>query len=48
LSTVEKADQIIVMADGHIVERGTHQRLINLGGTYSRLYQLQFTEAATN
>lgn len=47
LSTVEKADQIIVMADGCIVEQGTHQQLISLGGTYSRLYQLQFADIPT-
>lgn len=44
LSTVEKADQIIVMANGKIVESGSHLELIKKAGAYARLHQLQFTE----
>ena len=39
LSTVREADNIIVMRDGHIVEQGRHQELINSGGFYSRMYK---------
>jgi subfamily B ATP-binding cassette protein MsbA len=44
LSTVERADRIIVMHDGRIVESGTHQELLAAGGTYSSLHRLQFAE----
>jgi len=40
-STIENADRIIVMEDGHIVESGLHQELIDLGGVYERLYGIQ-------
>ena len=42
LSTVRKADQIIVMDRGQVVEQGTHDDLLALGGAYARLYALQF------
>jgi len=42
LSTVLRADQILVIEDGRIVERGTHQELLAKGGLYSRLYEVQF------
>lgn len=42
LSTVVKADRIIVMEDGRIVEEGAHEDLLRNGGTYRRLYDLQF------
>lgn len=45
LSTIQKADQIIVMEKGQIIERGNHQSLLELGGVYKRLYTLQFAEA---
>ena len=41
LSTVHKADQILVMDDGEIVERGTHRELLALGGLYHRIHELQ-------
>lgn len=41
LSTVVKADEILVIDDGRIVERGTHDTLIALGGTYDAMWQLQ-------
>lgn len=44
LSTVEHADSIIVMADGRIVERGTHQELLAANGHYAMLYRLQFRD----
>ena len=42
LSTILSADVILVVDQGEIVERGTHQELLALGGLYSRLYQEQF------
>ena len=42
LSTVQKADLIVVMAEGRIVEAGPHAELIRNGGVYQRLYELQF------
>lgn len=42
LSTVRDADLILVVDDGHIVERGTHGELMSRGGLYRRLYELQF------
>jgi ATP-binding cassette subfamily B protein len=42
LATVLKADRILVMEDGRIVEEGTHQSLIAKGGLYAKLARLQF------
>jgi ATP-binding cassette subfamily B protein len=44
LSTVRGADQILVVADGQIVERGKHHELLAQGGLYSDLYNTQFAE----
>ena len=44
LSTVQRAEQILVLDQGRIVERGTHQTLLSAGGLYHRLYQLQFSD----
>jgi subfamily B ATP-binding cassette protein MsbA len=46
LSTVEHADQIAVLDQGHIVERGTHAELLARGGRYAALHHLQFRESA--
>jgi ATP-binding cassette, subfamily B, bacterial len=46
LSTVRKADKIIVMEEGGIVASGTHDDLVSDGGLYARLAQLQFTDEA--
>jgi ATP-binding cassette, subfamily B, bacterial len=42
LSTVREADQILVVENGRIVERGNHNELITAGGLYSELYRTQF------
>jgi ATP-binding cassette subfamily B protein len=42
LSTVRRAQQIIVLVDGRIVERGTHEDLLDAGGAYADLYRTQF------
>lgn len=44
LSTIRNADEIAVVENGRITERGSHQELINLNGTYKNLYALQFRE----
>jgi ATP-binding cassette subfamily B protein len=41
LSTIHRADLIIVLRDGNVVETGTHDELINLQGEYARLVNLQ-------
>ena len=44
LSTVENADQIIVLDEGRIVESGTHRELLDVGGRYFSLYRMQFSD----
>ena len=44
VSTVRFADQIVVLSDGRIVERGTHDELVSLDGYYADLYQKQLLE----
>lgn len=46
LSTIENADMILVMAQGRIVERGSHKDLLAMNGAYARLHQMQFKETA--
>ena len=45
LSTILAADEILVIKDGVISERGTHSELVNKGGVYSELYKTQFSKA---
>ncbi len=45
LSTIQHADKIIVMHKGEIRESGSHQELLQLGGMYKKLYDLQLAEA---
>ncbi len=47
LTTIQKADKIIVMDKGLIVEQGTHQELLNQKGVYSNLYEMQFKKQAS-
>lgn len=47
LSTIEKADRILVVAEGQIVEAGTHAELLALKGHYAQLHQMQFHEPIT-
>ena len=42
LSTIREADVILVMKDGHIIEQGNHQTLLEKGGFYANLYESQF------
>jgi len=47
LSTIRDADMIIVLADGHIVESGSHEELLAAGGQYHDLYMTQFAGVET-
>ncbi len=46
LSTIRRADRIVVLAQGRVVEEGAHDELLELGGVYKHLYELQFAEQA--
>lgn len=46
LSTVQHADRILVLHHGEVREEGTHDQLLEQGGLYARLYELQFAAAA--
>ena len=48
LSTIQNADRILVLKEGQLVEEGTHNELLALGGEYSFLYHLQFTDDTNN
>ena len=47
LSTILAADEILVIKDGTVAERGTHAELVGSGGVYTQLYQTQFSKAAS-
>jgi subfamily B ATP-binding cassette protein MsbA len=46
LSTIERADRIVVLEAGRIVESGMHQSLLDHNGVYARLYRMQFSQGA--
>ena len=46
LSTIKNADCILVMKDGHIIEQGTHDSLLQSGGFYKNLYESQFVQTS--
>ena len=45
LSTIRRADKIVVLDRGRVAEVGSHEDLINKGGIYQRLHEMQFLEA---
>ncbi|ORT50123.1 lipid transporter ATP-binding/permease [Vibrio sp. qd031] len=45
LSTIESADQILVVDEGEIIERGTHEQLIEKGSAYAQLHKIQFGDS---
>ena len=47
LSTIQEADVILVMRDGHIIEQGNHETLLKKNGFYAKLYQSQFAQTTT-
>jgi ATP-binding cassette subfamily B protein len=48
LSTVRRADRILVLHHGELRESGTHEQLLALGGIYSKLYELQYRDQETS
>jgi subfamily B ATP-binding cassette protein MsbA len=44
LSTVQRADRLVVLDQGRIVEQGTHAELLRLGGVYAKLFQMQWRD----
>ena len=44
VSTIKDADQIVVLDDGRVVERGTHDGLVDAGGLYAEMYHRQLLE----
>lgn len=46
LSTIKNAHRIMVLENGHIVEMGSHDELVALGGIYDRIYETQFESLA--
>ena len=47
ISSVKHADEIVVLKDGEIVERGTHDDLLKADGEYAKIYAVQFRDAPT-
>jgi ATP-binding cassette subfamily B protein len=47
LSTIVNADLILVIADGRVVQRGTHEQLVAAEGLYAELYRTQYAGART-
>jgi ABC-type multidrug transport system fused ATPase/permease subunit len=45
LSTVRSADRILCFQHGRLVEQGSHEELLRLGGLYARLHQLHFARS---
>jgi ABC-type multidrug transport system fused ATPase/permease subunit len=44
LSTIQRADKILVLHQGELKESGNHQELLALNGLYARLYRLQYVD----
>ena len=48
LSTIVNANQILVLKNGQIVERGTHRELLEIGGEYKAMWEIQARESDDN